>query len=242
LKTRAVEKGGYAELTGSKSFTSNALYATTFIVLAVGPQGPTLYSAGRDPERVKVKPLDLSGFRGCGVAFVEYRGARSARIGEPGMGVKESLAGINVGRLGYAAIGLGIAEGALRVALREASSRVLFGSRLIDMQGPRWMLAEVYRKLVALESIISEAAREAGVSWRVDPVKAAIAKTLGADLAKEATWVAVQLQGGRGLSRWSDVERLARDARVLDIGEGSRETLMDFIASRMLKSLEAGGP
>jgi alkylation response protein AidB-like acyl-CoA dehydrogenase len=156
------------------------------------------------------------------------------------MGVKESLAGINVGRLGYAAIGMGIAEGALGIAYREASKRHLFGSRLLDMQGPRWMIAEVYRKLVALRSLVSEAARESGGGWRVDPLKASIAKTLGADIAREAVWLAVQLQGGRGLARWGDAERLSRDSRVLDIGEGSRETLMDFIASRLLKSMEGG--
>ncbi len=241
LKTRAVEDGSFAKVRGVKSFTSNAVYASEFIVLAVGPGGPTLYSVKRDPDTVRVKPLDLVGLRGCGVAMVEYLDAEAVRVGSPGMGIKEALRGINFGRLGYAAIGIGIAEGALMYAYRASSARVLFGSGLLEMQGPRWMLAEVYRKLVAVRALVREAVMEAGKGWNVDPVKASIAKLLGAELAREATWVAIQLQGGRGLSRWSDAERLWRDSRILDIGEGARETLMDFIASRLLKSMGEGG-
>jgi len=234
LETRAEPGGGGRYLvSGVKVFTSNALYARYFLVLARGPGGPTLYLAERS-DSIMVEPLDLTTLRGAGVARVEYRAAEAVEAGTPGKGLREALEAINLGRLGYAAIGLGIAEGALEAAVRWSLEHKVFGKPLADYQGPRWMLAEVALEARALEALIREAASEAS-DCRVDPLKAAMAKVLGARLAQRASWIATQLMGGRGLSRWSLTERLSRDSRALDIGEGAREVLLDFIASRVLK-------
>ncbi len=238
LKTTAEEDDGSARISGVKVFTSNALYAREFIVLARGPGGPTLYMVPSGPG-VRVEALELSGFRGAGVGLVRYEGAEGVRVGEPGRGLREALSGINVGRLGYAAIALGIAEAMVEEAYRSAKNKVVFGRGLLDLQGPRWMLAEVYRRILLLESLIIRAV-EGADGWRVDPLLAAAAKVEAGSLAREAVWAGVQLQGGRGLSLGSLGERLWRDSRVLDIGEGSREVLLDFIWSRLDRRLGGG--
>ncbi len=235
LKTTAREDEGLAMVDGVKVFTSNALYAGEFLVLAQGPAGPTMYLVPRG-SGVEVQPLELSGFRGSGVGRVVYSGARGERVGEPGRGLKEALQGINVGRLGYAAIALGIAESMVEEAYRAASGKRVFGRGLLELQGPRWMLAEVYRRSLFLRSLVASAI-DGARGWIVDPVLAAAAKVEAGSLAREAVWIGVQLQGGRGLALGGLGERLWRDSRVLDIGEGSREVLLDFLWSRLDRRL-----
>ncbi len=239
LKTRAEEEGGEARIYGRKIFTSNALYATHFLVLARGPEGPTLYLAEAG-EGVRVEAMDLTALRGAGVGSVVYEGARAVRVGTPGKGLREALESINFGRAGYAAIGLGIVDRALEAAVSHASHHTIFGKRLLDYQGVRWMLAEIRSEALAVEALLERLAAGAEASGRMDPEGAAAAKLLAARLAQRAAWTAVQLMGGRGLQRWSWTERLQRDARVLDIGEGAREVLLDFIASRLEKALARG--
>jgi alkylation response protein AidB-like acyl-CoA dehydrogenase len=235
LETRAEAVGGSWRLSGVKVFTSNALYARYFMVLARGPEGPTLYVVERG-EGVSVEPMDLTTLRGAGVGRVEYRAAPAIPAGQPGRGLREALEGINLGRLGYAAIALGITEGALSIAVERMRTHKVFGKPLGEYQGVRWMVAEAAAEAAALASLVAGEARAAESRGRVDPERAAAAKVLGARLAQRAAWIATQLMGGRGLARWSTTERLSRDSRVLDIGEGAREVLLDFIASRLLKS------
>ncbi len=235
LKTSAREEGSSAVIDGVKVFTSNALYAGEFLVLANGPGGPTMYLVPRG-RGVEVEPLELSGFRGSGVGRVVYSGARGERVGEPGRGLREALQGINVGRLGYAAIALGMAESMVEEAYRAASGKRVFGRGLLELQGPRWMLAEVYRRSLLLRGLVASAIAGAR-GWTVDPVLAAAAKVEAGSLAREAVWTGVQLQGGRGLALGGLGERLWRDSRVLDIGEGSREVLLDFLWGRLERRL-----
>ncbi|GAB6148325.1 acyl-CoA dehydrogenase family protein [Stetteria hydrogenophila] len=239
LETRAEEAGGEARVYGRKAFMSNGLYATHYLVLARGPGGETLYLAEAG-EGVSLEPVELSAMRGAGVANAVFNGARAVRVGAPGRGLREALEVLNYGRAGYAAVGLGIADGALEAALSWASQRAVFGRRLLDYQGVRWMLAEVRAEALAVEALLERLAGTAEASGAVDPEGAAAVKLLAARLAQRAAWVAVQLMGGRGLERWSRVERLQRDARALDIGEGAREVLLDFIASRLERSHAAG--
>ena len=223
--------GGVYRVSGVKTFTSNALYATHFAVLASHGGGAAVFLCERQPEIV-VEPLELSGFRGSGVARVEYRGAECERITPPGVdGVREALRYINVGRLGYAALALGMADRAVEMIVEAASSKEIFGRRLIDYQGVRWAVAEIAVKRAALESLVARALS----GGSIDPELAAAAKILAGELGVEAAWRAVQILGGRGLEMWGEAERMYRDAKVLDIGEGAREVLLDYIAARTVK-------
>ena len=235
LKTKAERGGETWYITGTKIFTSNAPYASDYIVLAVGPAGPTLYRVPRSGS-VKYELLDLIGLRGTGASIVHYQKAEGQPVGTPGKGIKEALKGINLGRLGYGAIALGIIDASLRIIVEKASSTVIFGRELLTYQGIKWRIADIHMRARALEDLIETIVSRAGDTWIIDPERAAIVKVMGAEAAQKASWAAVQIMGGRGLARWSKPERLQRDARALDIGEGAREVLLDYIASQAVKA------
>jgi len=233
LATRAEARGDRYEVTGVKVFTSNAPYADYYVVLARGPEGPTLYYAPRQ-DAIKYELLDVTGLRGAGASRVEYSNATAYPAGEPGRGLKEALRGINLGRAGYGMISLGIVDRALEILINTASTKEVFGRKLIEYQGVRWTIASLASRREMLDALMERVLSELG-RGELDPVKAAIAKVEGARLAQDAAWAAAQILGGRGLTRGSETERMGRDARVLDIGEGAREVLLDFIGSRVAK-------
>ncbi|MGC9210341.1 MAG: acyl-CoA dehydrogenase family protein [Acidilobus sp.] len=236
LKTVADEKGDEAYITGEKVYASNALYASHFLVLANGPAGPTLYLVEKG-SGVKVEKQDLFTFRGAGVSRVVFEGARGVRVGTPGKGIREALETINYERLSYGAIGLGIKDGAFEEVGPRALTKRIFGVELGDYQGIRWSFADVEARARALESLIELASAKAESKGSVDPYDAAVAKLLGAEIAQRSTWLAIQVMGGAGFSRGSRLERLARDARMLDIGAGAREVILDFVGEQVIKRL-----
>ena len=223
-------------VSGEKIFTSNAPYASDFVVLAQGPAGPTLYMASKS-DRIEYSLLDISGLRGTGASIVRYNGAEAREVGTPGRGLREALSGINLGRAGYGAIALGIADASLRIIISTGKSKVVFGRDLLSYQGIRWRIAGLYSRIMLLESLLADIASSASGSWIIDPLKAAVAKVEGATLAQEAAWAASQILGGRGLTMWGVTERMQRDARALDIGEGAREVILDFIGKTAIKAL-----
>ncbi len=234
LSTRADIVNGKFLLKGTKFFTSNALYADYFLVLAITGKGPTLFLLEKS-KNIKIEVMELTAMRGAGISVVHYNDAvTESVIGEEGKGLKYALMAINTGRLGYSVIGLGIAEGLLSETVKYAKEKVVFGKPLIGLQGPRWMIAELYSKIDVLRAYIKDILAN---EKNVDPLKASIAKVLGARLSQEASWISIQLQGGRGLAKGSLYERLSRDSRALDIGEGAREVLLDFIGYRTSKIL-----
>jgi alkylation response protein AidB-like acyl-CoA dehydrogenase len=235
LKTVAEEDSeGNAIINGEKIFGSNALYADYFIILAQGPQGPTLYLAEKQ-ENIKIKPMELISFRGAGISNVIYQNTKARRISIPGKGLREALELINYGRLGYGSIALGIAEGALKEAGKYALSKKIFDKELSEYQSVKWMYAEVEIKIKLLEAFIDNAIQKYNNNSSLDPLDSAISKVTAGELAQRATWIGVQLLGGRGLSYGTLLERLSRDSRVLDIGEGAREVLLDFIGDNAIK-------
>ena len=237
LKTVASGGAGGPRITGERIFTSNAPYADYFVVLAQGPSGPSLYLA-RPGEGVEYEVLEVTGLRGSGASRVVYRDAPAEPVVE-GDGLRRALAGINVGRLGYALIALGIVDRALEIMVEAGNNKVIFGRRLLEYQGVQWRIAELEVGRRSLEALVERALRGLAAG-RLDPVEAATAKVLGARLAQEAAWAASQILGGRGLARGSETERMLRDSRVLDIGEGAREVLLDFIAGKTIKALSRG--
>ncbi len=234
LRTTAEERpGGEAYISGEKVFASNAVYATHFLVLAHGPSGPTIYLAEAGPG-VKVEALELFTFRGAGVSRVVFEGAHAVRVGTPGKGIREALEAINLERLSYGAIGLGIKDGSFEEVGPRALSKRIFGVELGDYQGIRWSLADIEARSRALEALLDAAASRADSQGYVDPYDAAVAKVLGAEVSQRATWLAMQVMGGSGFSN-PRLERLTRDARMLDIGAGAREVILDFIGEQAVR-------
>jgi alkylation response protein AidB-like acyl-CoA dehydrogenase len=231
ITVKAEESGDGYCLKGEKVFTSNGLYADYFLVLSKYNEEPSLFLT-QDKGSIEVEPLELSSFRGAGISRVVYKCAKAIRLSEV-KALRTVLQAINLGRLGYAAIGIGIAEGALIDALEYAKHRNAFGKSLIDFQGIQWMIADAYSRLETVKALFNQAT---GQLPNINPVQAAVLKNEAAYIAQRAAWIDVEVHGGRGLEFHSKPERLYRDSRALDIGEGAREVLKSYIASSIARN------
>jgi alkylation response protein AidB-like acyl-CoA dehydrogenase len=231
ISVEAERSNGDYCLRGEKIFTSNGLYADYFLVLALEDGKPALFVSD-DRRSMEINAIDLSSFRGAGIARVVYNCARAVKITES-KPMKAVLQAINLGRIGYSAIGIGIAEGSLEDALEYTRERKVFNQPLIEYQGIQWMLADIYARLETVKALYRQALQSLP---SINPVQAAVLKNEAARLAQEAAWVNIQVHGGRGLEHHSRPERLYRDARALDIGEGAREVLKTYIASSLARN------
>src|SRR5262249_12325712 len=151
----------------------------------------------------------------------------------PGDGFKKLMRAYNGQRLGAATVGLGVAQGAYERALASAGSRQQFGRPIGDFQGIRWKLADMAIKLDAARLLIHRAAARAGRGFP-DPLDAAKAKTLAAEVAQQVTSEALQLHGGAGYGRSLPPGRMKRDARRFATGGATLEQVPHLTADQIL--------
>ncbi len=249
IETRAERRGDAYVLEGEKLFTTNALYADTFIVLArTGPpearhKALTLFAVDKSEGLEVGEPLDILGFRGTGLARVFFRGVEvpvSRVLGRENEGFKPAVVGLGVGRLPFASIALGIAEGALWEAAKWALERRSFGRPIFENQAVSFPLAEVAAEVEAVKALIRRAAELHDKGENI-LLLTSMAKLLAARLAVKATRVAVQVMGGRGLLSASKVSRLYRDAKAAEIAEGTNEVQLMIIARDLAKRVSSQG-
>jgi alkylation response protein AidB-like acyl-CoA dehydrogenase len=150
-------------------------------------------------------------------------------IGEPGAGLGMALEALDSGRLGIAAIAVGVAQAALDHAVRYARERQSFGRAIIDHQGLGFLLADMAAAVASARATVLDAAR---LRDRGRPFSraAAIAKLVATDAAMRVTTDAVQVLGGNGYTRDYPVERLMREAKVMQIFEGTNQIQRMVIA------------
>lgn len=155
-------------------------------------------------------------------------------LGEVNHGFQVFLDTLMGGRIGFAAHALGIAQGALDQAIRYTGEREQFNTKIQDFQGVRFMLAEAQTRIHAARLMIYHAAR-LRMEEKQHKKEAAMAKLFASEAAMDITTVAVQLHGGYGYSREYPVERMMRDAKITELGEGTSEIQKIVIAHEMLK-------
>ncbi|HEV7627715.1 MAG TPA: acyl-CoA dehydrogenase family protein, partial [Streptomyces sp.] len=162
----------------------------------------------------------------------------AGRIGEEGQGLTVALSALESGRLGIAACAVGLAQAALDEAVNYTRSREQFGRPLTDFQGLRFMLADMATQIEAGRSLYLSAARlrDAG---RPFAREAAMAKLFCTDAAMRVTTDAVQLLGGYGYTTDFPVERYMREAKVLQIVEGTNQ-IQRMVIARQLAGPESG--
>jgi alkylation response protein AidB-like acyl-CoA dehydrogenase len=173
--------------------------------------------------------MGLTGSTTATVAFDDVRVARDRMIGEPGAGLGMALEALDSGRLGIAAIAVGVAQAALDHAVRYARERQSFGRAIIDHQGLGFLLADMAAAVASARATVLDAAR---LRDRGRPFSraAAIAKLVATDAAMRVTTDAVQVLGGNGYTRDYPVERLMREAKVMQIFEGTNQIQRMVIA------------
>jgi len=228
-------------LDGTKTWISNAGIASQYVVFArtgeaAGAKGLSAFIVDADTpglavaERLDViapHPLGTLRFDGCRVPA-------SAMLGQPGQGFRVSMATLDIFRSTVGAAALGFARRALDEAVKHVRSRVLFGSRLADLQATQMRVSDMASEIDAAALLVYRAAwtKDSGAE-RVTR-EAAMAKLYATEAAQRVIDSAVQLLGGSGLLAGSVVERLYREIRPLRIYEGTSEIQRLVIAGQVL--------
>jgi alkylation response protein AidB-like acyl-CoA dehydrogenase len=240
LRTKAVRDGDDWVITGTKAWITHGGVADFYTVLArtgvEGPRGITAFLVPGDaPGLNPAAPEKKMGMKGSPTAQLHFDGVRipdSRRIGEEGQGFAIALSALDSGRLGIAACAIGVAQAALDESLDYATGRKQFGRPIADFQGLRFMLADMATRIEAGRALYLAAARlrDAGQPFSR---QAAMAKLFCTDAAMSVTTDAVQVLGGYGYTQDFPVERFMREAKVLQIVEGTNQIQRMVIARHL---------
>ncbi len=243
LRTRATRDGDGWRIEGGKAWITHGGIADFYTVLArtgaEGAHGITAFLVPGDAEGLSAAaPEHKMGLKGSPTAQIHLDGVwvdDARRVGEEGQGFSIALAALDSGRLGIAACAVGLAQAALDEALAFVTQRRQFGHPLADFQGLRFMLADMATGIEAGRAMYLTAARlrDAGLPFSK---QAAMAKLLCTDTAMKVTTDAVQLMGGYGYTADFPAERYLREAKVLQIVEGTNQI------QRMVIARHVAGP
>ncbi|MCZ4611291.1 acyl-CoA dehydrogenase family protein [Streptomyces sp. Lzd4kr] len=240
LRTKAVRDGEDWVITGTKAWITHGGIADFYTVMARtgedGPRGISAFLVPADaPGLSAAAPEKKMGMKGSPTAQVHFDGVRvgdERRIGEEGQGFAIALSALDSGRLGIAACAIGVAQAALDEAVTYATERRQFGKPIADFQGLRFMLADMATQIEAGRALYLTAARlrDAG---RPFAKQAAMAKLHCTDAAMKVTTDAVQILGGYGYTADFPAARYMREAKVLQIVEGTNQIQRMVIARHL---------
>ncbi|MCD8148042.1 MAG: acyl-CoA dehydrogenase family protein [Clostridiales bacterium] len=247
VQTTAVEDGDEYVINGTKSFISNGPIAGIYTILAstkksAGVMGLSAFIVERDRPGVSIgKEEDKMGMRlSCTseVIFDNVRIPKDHLLGRKNRGFKYILDTLDHSRPGVGAFGVGIAQRAVEEATRYAKQRVQFGQPVANFQMVEGMLANMeIRAQSARQMYLHTAERiDAGLSFTME---AAIAKTAGTDAGMQNAIDGVQVMGGYGYMREYPMEKLMRDAKILQIYEGTNQIQRTVIAGQVKKKYGA---
>jgi alkylation response protein AidB-like acyl-CoA dehydrogenase len=240
MRTKARRHGDGYLISGTKAWVTHGGVADYYNVMARTSDdlrdGISCFLVPADaPGLTADAPEEKMGLMGSATAsmvFEDVHVPAERRLGEEGHGLRIALAGLDSGRLGIAAVATGLAQGALEVAVRYAGERETFGRPIIEHQGLAFLLADMAAGVESARATYLHAARlkDAG---RPFSRHAAIAKLVATDNAMKVTTDAVQVLGGAGYTRDFPVERYMREAKVMQIFEGTNQ-IQRLVISRAL--------
>jgi butyryl-CoA dehydrogenase len=244
MRTTITRSNGYYILNGSKTFITNAPQADTFVVTAT--QDRSLRSRGisavileKGARGLTVNPLHgKMGMRASSIAEVVFEDCpvpQENRLGDEGVGFKETMEVLNSSRISIAAQCVGIAQAAYEAAVSYAKQREAFGQRLADFQAIQWMIADMATSIDAARLLVYRAAtlRDKGQPFVTE---ASMAKLFASRVAVECSDKAVQIHGGAGYFAPMPAERYYREAKVTEIYEGTSEIQRLIIARNILQA------
>lgn len=230
LRTRAVPEGGSYRLGGQKQFCTRGGEANHVLVMArtgeEGAAGISAFIVDKDTPGFKPsKTEDKMGWRSSPtweIVLEDCLVPLSRLVGEEGMGFRIALSALDAGRLGIAACAIGLGRAALDAAVKFAREREQFGKRIIDFEGIQFLIADMATQLEAGRALYRRAAelKDAGAPYSKE---ASMAKLFCSDAAMRITTDAVQIHGGYGYIEEYPVERFMREAKALQIVEGTNQ-------------------
>jgi alkylation response protein AidB-like acyl-CoA dehydrogenase len=245
IRTRARRADGGYRISGAKIWCTNAAVADFVLVAAktgdedrvgsinlfIVEHGTKGFSIGRKEDKMGARGVPSSPLFLDDVFVPEAN-----RLGTEGRGFKIVMEAFNQSRPLIAARGVGLAQGAIDHATGFVQGRVAFGQKIADFQGLRWMLADMAMQTEAARNLVyrSAAMVDAGITGAPLATAAAMAKCFATDTAMRVATDAVQLFGAAGISNEYPINRYFRDAKVLQIVEGTNQIQRNIIANAML--------
>lgn len=247
LQTKAVREGDTYRINGTKAWITHGGVADFYTLLArTGPdkaRGISCFFIPADTPGIHFgqpeKKMALNSSPTAQVHFNDVVIPVDHRIGEEGQGFPIALSSLDVGRLGIAACAVGLAQAALDLSSSYASTREAFGQIIDSFQGVSFMLADMAASVEASRSVYLNAATQLDIGGSISKI-AAIAKLLSTDSAMQVTTDAVQILGGYGYTSDYSAERFMREAKVLQIVEGTNQ-IQRIVIARELQARHSKG-
>jgi len=245
--TRAEIDGNDFIINGRKTWITNSTYADFFLVAArTGKQeerhkGISIFVLDKN-NCIEISKLDMMGVRGSGTSELLFKDCRVPKenlVGELNNGFKIVMDGVNEGRVVTAAMGLGIMQAAFDESLSYAKIRETMGKPIIEHEMVQSMIAEMKTKLEASRLLIYNAAQKIDNNDIDYPMWSSIAKYATAKWGVDLVRLAMQVEGGFGYSKESNIERYYRDIKGIEIGDGTNEIQKLVIAKSLMGKIAA---
>jgi len=241
MRTRATRTERGWRLDGTKAWVTHGGQADFYTVLARTGEGSRgiscfLVPAGT-PGLTAAEPEQKMGLTASTTTSMHFDGVEieaDRLIGAEGQGLSIALAALDAGRLGIAAVATGLAQAALDHAVGYAKQRRTFGQAIIDHQGLGFLLADMQAGVQSARATYLDAARRKDLG-RPYGTEASVAKLVATDMAMRVTTDAVQVLGGYGYTRDFPVERFMREAKVMQIFEGTNQIQRLVISRRLAR-------
>ena len=245
LKTTAVKDGDYYVINGSKIFITNATHADICLLFAItdkekGKHGISAFVVETKWDGFNIGTVeDKLGINASGTAelyFEDLRVPKENLLGEEGQGYKIALATLDGARIGIAAQGVGLAQAVLDESLKYAKERIQFGRPIASFQAIQWYLADMATNIEAARLLTYKGAACKQNGGRCNKITS-MAKVFAAETAMEAARKGIQIFGGYGYMKEYPMERFFRDAKILEIYEGTSEIQRIVIAAQVLSEV-----
>ncbi|MHC1718468.1 MAG: acyl-CoA dehydrogenase family protein [Acidaminococcaceae bacterium] len=242
VATTAVKDGDNYILNGTKAFITNAGIADTFLVFAntrksggirgltafIVPKGTPGFKVGKKEDKMGIRPSNT-----CELILQDVVIPAKNRVGREGEGFRIAMTTLDSARPFVGAVSVGLAQAALDVAVKYAKERKQFGQPIASFQMIQAMVADMAIKVETARLMVQKVCwmRDQGMNFTKE---AAMAKCYAADVAMQVTTDAVQIMGGYGYSREYPVEKMMRDAKIMQIYEGTNQIQRLVIANKIL--------
>lgn len=244
MKSTAIKKGDKYILNGSKIFITQGSVGDTYVVLAKtdpdkGTKGISAFIVEREWDGVKpgagMHKLGMNSSDTTEVVFENVEVPAENLLGEEGQGFVDTMKVLDGGRIGIAALSVGIARGALEESLKYSMERKQFGRPIGDFQYMEGKMVDMATEIDAARLLTHRAAwlKDQGKSFTTEASKA---KLFASELSVNASLEAIQIHGGYGYTKEYHVERFLRDAKLMTIGEGTSEVQRMIIARELKKN------
>ena len=244
MRTTATRSANGWTLNGTKTFCTNAPVAGTFVVHAIsdprkGNRGISAFIVERGNPGLSIgKVEDKLGVRGSvtsQVLLTDCHVPTDALLGKEDEGFVNALRILDNGRIGIGSMAVGIAQGAFEESVKYSKERVQFDKPIAEHQAVQFMLADMAMRIDAARILVRRAAwlKDQGLPFKKE---AAMAKLYASEMSSFVTNKAVQIHGGYGYIADYPVERMLRDAKLTEIGEGTSEIQRLVIARELLRS------